>query len=144
PSSSACTDGGQPLLSPNTDKESIMPVTYGSKRTVVGAHYGVRDWIVQRATAVIITLFTLAVLAQLLFTRGPIGYDVWAGIFSSQWMKTLTFAVIVALAWHAWVGVRNVWMDYVKPAGLRETLHVLSIAWLVACAGWGVQVLWRL
>jgi len=121
-----------------------MPVTYGSKRTVVGAHYGVRDWLVQRGTAAIITLFTIAVLAQLLFTRGPIGYDAWAGIFARQWMKALTMAVIVALAWHAWVGVRNVWMDYVKPAGLRVTLHVLTIAWLVACAGWGMQVLWRL
>jgi len=121
-----------------------MAVNYGSKRTVVGAHYGVRDWLVQRATAVIMTVFTAALLAQVLLARGPIGYDVWAGIFSRQWMKVLTFAVIVSIAWHAWVGVRNVWMDYVKPAGIRVTLHVLTVAWLVGCAGWGVQVLWRL
>ena len=37
-------------------------------------------------------LFTLVVLAQVLFTRGPIGYDNWAGIFAAQWMKVLTFA----------------------------------------------------
>ena len=53
-------------------------------------------------------------------------------------------ATLVALIWHAWVGVRNVWMDYVKPDGLRLVFYLVTIFWLVACAGWGVQVLWRL
>ena len=52
-----------------------MSVNYGSKRTVVGAHYGIRDWLVQRVTAVLIVLFTVVVLAQLVFSQGPIGYD---------------------------------------------------------------------
>ena len=59
-------------------------------------------------------------------------------------MKFVTFGVIVALAWHVWVGVRNVWMDYVKSVGLRLTLHVATLIWLVGCAGWAFQVLWRL
>ncbi len=45
---------------------------------------------------------------------------------------------------HAWVGVRDIWMDYVKPVGLRLALQVVTIVWLVGCAGWAVQVLWRL
>ena len=121
-----------------------MSVNYGSQRTVVGAHYGIRDWLVQRATAVLMALFTFALLAQVLLTSGPIGYDKWAGIFSTQWMKFLTFSVIVALVWHVWVGVRDIWMDYVKSVGLRLVLQVLTIVWLVGCAGWGFQVLWRL
>jgi succinate dehydrogenase / fumarate reductase membrane anchor subunit len=72
------------------------------------------------------------------------GYEKWAGIFSPQWMKFLTFVVIVSLAWHAWVGMRDVWMDYVKAVGVRLALEVLTIVWLVGCAGWAVQVLWRL
>ena len=59
-------------------------------------------------------------------------------------MKVLTFSVIVALAYHVWVGVRDVLMDYVKPVGLRLTLQIFSIVWLVGCAGWALQVLWRL
>jgi len=50
----------------------------------------------------------------------------------------------VSLAWHAWIGMRDIWMDYVKPVGIRLALHVFSILWLVGCAGWAVQVLWRL
>ena len=121
-----------------------MAVNYGSKRTVVGAHYGTGDWLVQRFTAPLLVVFTLVVLAQVILTKGTIGYDKWAGIFASQWMKVLTFAVVVAVIWHIWVGMRNVWMDYIKPVGMRMTLQALTLAWLVGCAGWAFQVLWRL
>jgi succinate dehydrogenase / fumarate reductase, membrane anchor subunit len=116
---------------------------YGSKRLVVGAHYGFRDWLSQRVTAALMAVFTLVLVAQVLF-GGKLGYLRWAQIFSSQWMKVLTLVTIVALAYHAWVGIRDVWMDYVKPVGVRLTLQVATIAWLVGCCGWAVQVLWRL
>ena len=117
--------------------------TYGSKRLVVGAHYGLRDWLSQRFTALIMAIFTIVVLAQLLI-GGPIDYYKWSGIFARQWMKVLTFVVIVSMLWHVWVGVRDIWMDYVQSVGVRLGLQVLTIAWLVGCAGWAVQVLWRL
>ena len=120
-----------------------MSKNYGPERLVVGAHYGARDWLAQRITAALIALFTFVLLVQLL-APGPLGYDRWAGIFSAQWMKVFTFVVIVSLAWHAWIGIRDIWMDYVRPAGIRLALQVLSIVWLVGCAGWAVQVLWRL
>ena len=120
-----------------------MAVNYGSKRVVVGAHYGLRDWLSQRITGALMALFTLIVLAQLLLTSGPIGYDKWAGIFASQWMKVLTFAVIAGLLYHVWVGMRDVWMDYVQPVGMRLALQIFTIVWLVGCAGWAIQVLWR-
>ena len=59
-------------------------------------------------------------------------------------MKCRACSVRSALAWHAWVGMRNIWMDYIKPVGLRLVLQVFTIVWLVGCAGWGFQVLWRL
>jgi succinate dehydrogenase / fumarate reductase membrane anchor subunit len=40
--------------------------------------------------------------------------------------------------------VRDIWMDYIKPAGLRLVPGAVTIVWLVGCAGWAVQVLWRL
>jgi succinate dehydrogenase / fumarate reductase membrane anchor subunit len=120
-----------------------MATNFGSKRLVVGAHYGLRDWLVQRITGVLMALFTIALLLQVLF-GAKLGYDRWAAIFSSQWMKVLTFVVIVSLAWHAWVGMRDIWMDYIKPVGVRLVLQVFTIVWLIGCAGWAVQVLWRL
>jgi succinate dehydrogenase / fumarate reductase membrane anchor subunit len=116
---------------------------FGSKRLVVGAHYGFKDWLSQRVTGVLMALFTLVVLVQVLLP-GPLDYYKWAGIFSSQWMKVLTFVVIVSLLYHAWVGMRDIWMDYINPVGVRLALQVFTIVWLVGCAGWAVQVLWRL
>jgi succinate dehydrogenase / fumarate reductase membrane anchor subunit len=93
-----------------TKEKNNMAVNYGSKRIVVGAHYGVRDWLSQRVTAVLMALFTIVVLAQIIFNKGTMGYDKWAGIFSSQWMKTLTFVVIVAMLYHVWVCVIFGWI----------------------------------
>jgi succinate dehydrogenase / fumarate reductase, membrane anchor subunit len=121
----------------------MAATNFGSKRLVVGARYGLRDWLAQRVTAVLMALFTLVVLLQLLLP-GELGYERWAGIFAAQWMKAFTFVVVVALAVHAWVGVRDILMDYVKPVGTRLVIHVLALVWLVGCAGWAVQVLWRL
>ena len=120
-----------------------MAVNYGSRRTVVGAHYGIRDWLAQRVTGVLMALFTLVVLAHLLLARGEIGYEKWAGIFASQPMKMLTFATVLGLVFHVWVGMREILMDYVKPVGARLLLQILVIVWLVGCAGWAIQVLWR-
>ena len=121
-----------------------MSVNYGSKRIVTGAHYGLRDWLAQRVTGALMVLFTAAILVQVLFSRGEVSYDLWAGIFSAQWMNALTFAIVVALVYHVWVGMRDIWMDYVKPVGLRLVLQIFTIVWLLACGGWAVQVLWRL
>ncbi|WP_260464932.1 succinate dehydrogenase, hydrophobic membrane anchor protein [Streptococcus pneumoniae] len=49
----------------------------------------------------------------------------------------------VSLTYHAWIGVRDIWMDYVKPVAVRLTLQVLTILWLVGCAGYAAPILWR-
>ena len=115
-----------------------MSTSYGSKRLVVGAHYGLRDWLSQRITAIVMAVFTVVLLAQVLFGE-PLSYVKWSGIFAQQGMKVLTFVVIIAILYHVWVGVRDIFMDYIKPVGIR-----LGIVWLVGCAGWSIQVLWRL
>jgi succinate dehydrogenase / fumarate reductase membrane anchor subunit len=52
--------------------------------------------------------------------------------------------VVIALIYHVWVGMRDVLMDYVKPVAVRLPLQVFAIVWLLGCAGWTLQVLWRL
>ena len=121
-----------------------MTDSIGSKRLVVGAHYGLRDWLAQRITAALMASFTMLVLVQVIFTSGSIGYEEWSGIFAAQWMKILTFVTILSLLYHAWIGIRDIWMDYIKPLGLRLFLHIVSLVWLIGCAGWAVQALWRL
>lgn len=114
----------------------------GPKRLVVGAHYGLKDWLAQRVTAVIMVVFTV-VLAVAFLAFGNPSNEGWSGLFANQWMKLLTFLTILSLLYHAWFGVRDIWMDYVKPMAVRLLLQVLTILWLVGCAGYAAQILWR-
>jgi len=116
----------------------------GARRLVVGAHYGLRDWLAQRVTAVILAAYlVLLVVAALFAGRGQgFGYEQWAGLFVPIWMKVATLIAIIALAYHAWIGVRDIWMDYVRATAVRLCLQVLTILWLVYCTIWSVQILW--
>jgi len=114
----------------------------GSRRLVVGAHYGLRDWLAQRITALVMVTYTLVLLVAFLCTS-EVSYASWRNLFSQQWFKLLTFVSLLSLFYHAWIGVRDIWMDYVKPVSVRLLLQVLTILWLLVCAGWSMEILWR-
>ena len=112
-------------------------------RVLVGAHYGLKDWLIQRATAVIMALYTLILLTTLLAVA-PHGFDSWHAIFANGFMRFATFLFLVSLFYHAWIGIRDLWMDYIKPTGVRLALHLVTLFLLVGYAGWAAQILWRL
>jgi succinate dehydrogenase / fumarate reductase membrane anchor subunit len=113
----------------------------GQRRLVVGAHYGVRDWLAQRVTAIVMAIFTIVLLVSFL-TGQNFSYEGWAGLFSRQWFKLFTLVTFLGLYYHVWVGIRDIWMDYVKPVGIRLPLQIATVLWLLACAAWTVQILW--
>lgn len=113
------------------------------KRPVVGAHYGLRDWLAQRVTAVVMFAFTLILLVTL-FAGPPLTQESWRALMSGTCMRIVSFVFILSLCYHAWVGVRDIWMDYIKPAGLRLLMHALTLLALIGYAGWATQILWRL
>jgi succinate dehydrogenase / fumarate reductase membrane anchor subunit len=113
----------------------------GPRRLVVGAHYGVKDWLAQRVTAIVMAVFTVVLLVSFL-TGQNFSYEGWAGLFARQWFKLFALVTFLGLFYHAWVGIRDIWMDYVKNAGVRLILMLATIFWLVACAAWTVQILW--
>ena len=114
----------------------------GANRLVVGAHYGLKDWLAQRITAAVMAAYTI-ILLFCFFRANAFSYEGWAGLFSKQWFRVATFVTFLALFYHAWVGMRDIWMDYVKSVSVRITLQVATILWLVACAGWAAQIIWR-
>lgn len=112
------------------------------KRLVVGAHYGLRDWLAQRVTAVIMALYTV-IMAGVFLNKAPFTYGAWKALFAQGWMRVATLLFAVSLAWHAWVGMRDILMDYVKPDGLRLALRIGVLLLLAAYVGWTIQILWR-
>jgi succinate dehydrogenase / fumarate reductase membrane anchor subunit len=112
------------------------------KRLVVGAHYGLRDWLAQRITAAIMAVYTLLAL-WVVVSHQPITHAAWKDLFARGWMRGATLLFAVCLAWHAWVGVRDILMDYIKPDGLRLALQVFFILLLASYLSWAVQILFR-
>jgi succinate dehydrogenase / fumarate reductase membrane anchor subunit len=117
------------------------PSNIGRKRLVVGAHYGLKDWLAQRITAVIMVVYTATLLIAFL-TGQNFTYEGWAGLFARQWFKLFSLVTFAGLFYHAWVGMRDIWMDYIKSVGLRLTLQIITIVWLIVCAAWAVQIFW--
>ncbi len=113
----------------------------GANRLVVGAHYGVKDWLAQRVTAIVMVIYTVILLGTFL-TAQNFTYEGWAGLFSRQWFKLFSLVTFFGLFYHAWVGMRDIWMDYVKPVGIRLTLQIVTVLALLAFAAWTVQILW--
>src|SRR5690606_6073991 len=120
----------------------------GTKRLVVGAHYGTIDFIAQRVTAVIMAVYTIVLFLGFLLTP-EMNFESWRNLFTftcigippGPLLATLAF---LSVAWHAWIGVRDIWMDYVRSAGLRLFLQVLTILWLVGAIVFFAKILWSL
>ncbi len=113
------------------------------KRIVVGAHYGLKDWLAQRITAVVMFVYTL-VLSVTLISGPPLTQESWRALMSGTCMRIVSFVFVLSLCYHAWVGVRDIWMDYIQPVGVRLALHTLTLLALIGYAGWATQILWRL
>lgn len=111
------------------------------KLAVTGAHYGARDWLVQRITAVFMLIY-LVLLIGILGVQIPQDYAAWKNLFQHQWMRIATFIFFLCLFWHAWIGMRNILMDYVHALGIRLTVQIAVIASLLFYAVWTAEILW--
>jgi succinate dehydrogenase / fumarate reductase membrane anchor subunit len=111
-------------------------------RVVSGAHYGVRDWLVQRFSALLMALYSL-VLVAMLVAHQPLTYAGWRTIFGTEWVRYATLLFAISLYAHTWIGMRNIFMDYVHATWLRLSLQFLTVVTLFVYAAWTVRILWR-
>ena len=107
----------------------------------VGAHYGWREWLAQRITAVIMAVFSVVIFGFFL-VKGSVGYADWRELFDSQLFRILALLFLLSLYYHAWIGIRDVLMDYVKPLAIRLSLQVLVVLALLGFTIWSIAILW--
>ena len=110
-------------------------------KSVTGAHSGTGMWLLQRGTAVVMAL-TVPWLAWRFATAVPLDYATWRALFAPLWMRLVMLLFTVAIGLHAWVGMRDILMDYVRPLGLRLALYLIVIVTLAACVITMAAVLW--
>jgi succinate dehydrogenase membrane anchor subunit len=110
-------------------------------KTPVGAHYGLGDWLLQRLTAVVMAGYTLFIMVYLL-ARTPRTYAEWNLLFAQTWLQVGTMLFIAALLYHAWVGMRDILMDYLRSTGVRLAAECAVGFALFFYLVWAASILW--
>lgn len=92
---------------------------------------GLKAWAIQRVTAIYIGLFALYLLLAMMFAM-PESYAAWKDWFSGAGMSTFTMLFVLSVLMHAWIGVRDVLIDYLHNIAIRTT--ALSVVAFVLIA----------
>src|SRR5690606_7033247 len=95
-----------------------------------------------RLTAVIMAVYTLLAIGTFVIAQ-PENHAEWKALFAPGWVRVVTLLFFLSLGYHAWVGMRDILMDYAKPTGLRLFLYTAVGAALAGSAVWAVQIMWR-
>ncbi|MGL4905835.1 MAG: succinate dehydrogenase membrane anchor subunit [Plesiomonas sp.] len=104
---------------------------------------GVHDWLLLRATAIIMTLYILYLLGFIV-SAPEITYGIWKGFFSFGVTQVFTLLAVLSVLVHVWIGLWQVLTDYIKPLALRLTLQfavvIVLLVYVIATAVivWGV------
>lgn len=111
-------------------------------KSVLGVnHQGLRDWKIQRVSALYMAVFTVALLFFII-SHPVLSFAEWHHLFAQVGMKIATLLFVLLLLMHTWVGIWTIFTDYVKPFVLRAMLNTLVLFLLAACFMWGVLILW--
>lgn len=102
---------------------------------------GVRDWIVQRVSAIVLAIYTVVMLVWFA-THSGFDYNIWYDFMTSFQMRILNLLAMLSLAGHAWVGMWTIFTDYVKSNVVRLILQSLMILAVLVYAVWGVAIFW--
>lgn len=110
-------------------------------KPATGAHSGTGSWLLQRATAVLLAL-AVPGLAAYVLKAVPADFAGWQALFGPQVVRVLLLLTAAALALHAWVGMKDIFMDYVRHTGLRLALLLAVIVVLAGSIVWLAAILW--
>lgn len=101
---------------------------------------GLKAWAIQRLTALYIGLFSLYLLGVLLFAA-PADFAAWKAWIGGSVVSVALLLFVATVLMHAWIGVRDVLIDYIHPIAVRATLLGLVALSLVAMGLWAAQAL---
>jgi succinate dehydrogenase / fumarate reductase, membrane anchor subunit len=102
---------------------------------------GVHDWLLLRASAIVITLYILYILGFVVIVP-DITYEVWRGFFASHITKVFTLLTLLSILAHAWIGLWQVLTDYIKPLAIRLVLQLAVVITLLVYLLYGTIVVW--
>ncbi|WP_455235005.1 succinate dehydrogenase, hydrophobic membrane anchor protein [Thiogranum longum] len=104
------------------------------------AAQGLRAWLLQRFTAIYLALYLVS-FVSFITLRGSFSHAEWRTWMGEPWLGVTTALFAVALLLHAWVGFRDVLIDYVHAVWLRLSLLAITAVLLAGSLFWVLRAL---
>lgn len=103
---------------------------------------GLRPWIIQRITAVYIAVYVLY-FSTALYQMAPMTAPVWTNWVASPINNISLGLCLIAVLWHAWIGIRDFILDYIHNVVVRMLILTLVASVLIGSGFWGFRALIR-
>jgi succinate dehydrogenase / fumarate reductase, membrane anchor subunit len=102
---------------------------------------GLKDWLIQRVTAVYFAVYSIFLLAFLI-AHPDLSFEQWQALFANMLFQIATAIALLALTLHAWIGIWTVTTDYMKCTVIRLSVQLLVALWLLSQFIWGLMIVW--
>lgn len=102
---------------------------------------GLRDWLIQRVTAVIMAIYAIIIIGTVL-SAGHLSYQFWHDLFHHNSIRILSVLVVLSIVLHAWIGLWTVYTDYIKWTFLRLIVQIATFLGLMALMAWSIVIFW--
>jgi succinate dehydrogenase / fumarate reductase membrane anchor subunit len=102
---------------------------------------GLKDWLIQRISAVYLLFYFGFVFFYLIANR-PLDYYQWHDLFYTSFMRIISVIALLMILLHAWIGLWTVTTDYLKCTIVRVSTQVVIAIFLLSQFLWGLTILW--
>lgn len=102
---------------------------------------GLRDWLIQRMTAVYLASYFIFVFVYLLM-HTPLQYSQWQGLFQAPWFQIASVIAFLSFILHTWIGIWTVTTDYIKCTVIRLSAQCLIALFLLGQFIWALMIIW--
>ena len=102
---------------------------------------GLKDWLIQRVTAVYFAAYCIFVCAFLIM-HPHLTFTQWHDLCANTLFRVATIISLLALSLHAWIGLWTVTTDYIKPTLIRISVQMGIVLWLLGQFIWGLMIVW--
>jgi len=93
---------------------------------------GFRAWLIQRISAIYLAIYFVYLFAHFAISS-PADYEQWRMWLADPVISISLALFFLSLLMHAWIGARDVVIDYVHPLSIRLTALTAIAILLVGC-----------
>ena len=121
---------------------------YDKYKLVFGSKYGVKEFVIQRITAIIISLYTI-LLFSIAYFLNEFTFEKFIMIIGFDFKNIPIFQIVsiiffISLSLHSWIGMRNIYMDYVKYSNAKLFLYTITISWILMNLIYFIKIIWSI